>query len=60
MNLQDISKLHVDSRLIRERDNAGLNVTSARHVFLLEPVVNHSFEVQGSTSTLLLDSLHFC
>ncbi|KAF8308101.1 hypothetical protein DL93DRAFT_1960413 [Clavulina sp. PMI_390] len=30
-----------------ERDNAGLNVTAARNVFLLEPVVNHSFEVQA-------------
>ncbi|KAH0834113.1 hypothetical protein J3R83DRAFT_11401 [Lanmaoa asiatica] len=31
-----------------ERDNAGLNVTCASRVFLLESVVNHGFEVQGN------------
>ncbi|KAF9238471.1 SNF2 family N-terminal domain-containing protein [Melanogaster broomeanus] len=30
-----------------ERDNAGLNVTCASRVFLVESVVNHSFEMQG-------------
>ncbi|KAI6007072.1 SNF2 family N-terminal domain-containing protein [Pisolithus albus] len=30
-----------------ERDNAGLNVTCASRVFLVESVVNHGFEVQG-------------
>ncbi|KAF9221774.1 hypothetical protein BS17DRAFT_757183 [Gyrodon lividus] len=30
-----------------ERDNAGLNVTCASRVFLVESVVNHSFEVQA-------------
>ncbi|KAF8439971.1 SNF2 family N-terminal domain-containing protein [Boletus edulis BED1] len=30
-----------------ERDNAGLNVTCASRVFLLESVVNHGFEVQA-------------
>ncbi|KZT58177.1 hypothetical protein CALCODRAFT_495268 [Calocera cornea HHB12733] len=30
-----------------ERENAGLNVTCANRVFLLEPVVNHAFEVQA-------------
>lgn len=33
--------------LFRERDNAGLNVTCASRVFLVESVVNHGFEVQG-------------
>jgi len=32
-----------------ERENAGLNVTCAQRVFLVEPVVNHSFEVQGAS-----------
>jgi len=30
-----------------ERDNAGLNVTCASRIFLLESVVNHGFEVQA-------------
>ncbi|KAF8343895.1 SNF2 family N-terminal domain-containing protein [Cantharellus anzutake] len=30
-----------------ERDNAGLNIIAAKYVFLLEPVVNHAFEVQA-------------
>ncbi|KAG2135375.1 SNF2 family N-terminal domain-containing protein [Suillus bovinus] len=30
-----------------ERDNAGLNVTCASRVFLVESVVNHGFEVQA-------------
>ncbi|KZV84430.1 hypothetical protein EXIGLDRAFT_776552 [Exidia glandulosa HHB12029] len=30
-----------------ERENAGLNVTCAQRVFLVEPVVNHAFEVQA-------------
>lgn len=33
--------------LYSERENAGLNVTCARRVFLVEPVVNHAFEVQA-------------
>lgn len=37
-----------------ERDNSGLNVTAAKRVFLLEPVVNHAFEVQGVSSSPLL------
>ncbi|EJD53059.1 hypothetical protein AURDEDRAFT_180640 [Auricularia subglabra TFB-10046 SS5] len=32
-----------------ERENAGLNVTCAQRVFLVEPVVNHAFEVQGAS-----------
>lgn len=32
----------------RERENAGLNVTCASRVFLVESVVNHTFEVQGT------------
>lgn len=30
-----------------ERENAGLNVTCASRVFLVESVVHHGFEVQG-------------
>jgi E3 ubiquitin-protein ligase SHPRH len=30
-----------------ERENAGLSITSACRVFLLEPTVNHNFELQG-------------
>ncbi|KAG1893017.1 SNF2 family N-terminal domain-containing protein [Suillus fuscotomentosus] len=30
-----------------ERDNAGLNVTCASRVFLVESVVNHGFEIQA-------------
>lgn len=33
--------------LISERQNAGLNITCASRVFLLESVVHHSFEVQA-------------
>lgn len=33
----------------RERENAGLNVTCASRVFLLESVVHHSFEIQGKS-----------
>jgi len=32
---------------LRERENAGLNVTCASRVFLLESVVHHSFEIQA-------------
>lgn len=31
----------------RERENAGLNVTCASRVFLVESVVHHAFELQG-------------
>ena len=31
-----------------ERENAGLNVTCASRVFLVESVVHHAFEVQGN------------
>lgn len=34
-------------RLNRERENAGLNITCASRVFLLESVVQHGFEVQA-------------
>ncbi|KIJ47249.1 hypothetical protein M422DRAFT_249098 [Sphaerobolus stellatus SS14] len=30
-----------------ERENAGLNLTCAKRVWLLEPTVNHAFEVQA-------------
>ncbi len=33
--------------LLSERENAGLNVTCASRVFLLESVVHHGFEIQG-------------
>lgn len=33
-----------------ERENAGLNVTCASRVFLLESVVHHSFELQGDNA----------
>lgn len=33
---------------LRERENAGLNLTCASRVFLLESVVQHSFEIQGT------------
>jgi E3 ubiquitin-protein ligase SHPRH len=39
--------VHPFSSFFRERDNAGLNVTCASRVFLVESVVNHGFEVQG-------------
>jgi hypothetical protein len=32
-----------------ERENAGLNVTCASRVFLLESVVHHSLEIQGAS-----------
>src|SRR5271154_7374306 len=31
-----------------ERENAGLNVTCASRVFLVESVVHHGFEIQGA------------
>lgn len=34
-------------QLNSERENSGLNVTSACRVFLLEPTVNPTFELQG-------------
>lgn len=37
----------VDSLPNSERENAGLNVTCASRVFLLESVVHHSFEIQA-------------
>ncbi|KAH7911867.1 SNF2 family N-terminal domain-containing protein [Hygrophoropsis aurantiaca] len=45
-------KFRTDPRLLvlllhGERDNAGLNVTCASRVFLVESVVNHGFEVQA-------------
>lgn len=36
------------SMKLRERENAGLNLTCASRVFLLESVVQHSFEIQGT------------
>lgn len=30
-----------------ERENAGLNITCASRVFLLESVVEHGFEIQA-------------
>lgn len=33
-----------------ERENAGLNIVCASRVFLLESVVNHAFEVQGTST----------
>ena len=33
--------------MFSERENAGLNLTEAKRVFCLEPVVNHAFETQG-------------
>lgn len=37
--------------LCSERENAGLNITCASRVFLLESVVHHGFEVQGNLSS---------
>ena len=37
----------------RERENAGLNVTCASRVFLVESVVHHGFEVQGGCHNML-------
>lgn len=34
----------------RERENAGLNVTCASRVFLVESVVHHAFEIQGKSN----------
>ena len=49
-----------DSQNLRERQNAGLNVTCASRVFLLESVVHHSFEIQGWLSeTLSVPSINF-
>lgn len=42
----------------RERENAGLNVTCASRVFLLESVVQHSFEIQGTTYSFHRYCLH--
>ena len=33
---------------VSERENAGLNVTCASRVFLVESVVHHAFELQGT------------
>ncbi|KAJ6504820.1 SNF2 family N-terminal domain-containing protein [Mycena vitilis] len=33
-----------------ERENAGLNITCASRVFLLESVVHHGFEIQGAVA----------
>ncbi|KAI9456133.1 SNF2 family N-terminal domain-containing protein [Lactarius psammicola] len=38
-----------------ERQNAGLNVTCASRVFLLESVVHHSFEIQDTVERNILD-----
>ena len=37
----------LNQREYSERENAGLNVTCASRVFLLESVVHHGFEIQG-------------
>lgn len=37
-------------RLYRDRENAGLNITCASRVFLVESVVHHGFEIQGRYS----------
>lgn len=38
--------------LASERENSGLNVTCACRVFLIEPTVNHAFEIQGRLDNL--------
>ncbi|KAF5381839.1 hypothetical protein D9757_008356 [Collybiopsis confluens] len=38
-----------------ERENAGLNVTCASRVFLLESVVHHGFEIQDTVERNILD-----
>lgn len=49
-----------DGQNLRERQNAGLNVTCASRVFLLESVVHHSFEIQGWLSEMLsVPSINF-
>ena len=42
-----VSRSYVLIHDYRERENAGLNVTCASRVFLLESVVHHSFEIQA-------------
>ena len=37
-----------------ERENAGLNVTCASRVFLVEPVVHYGFEIQGEECTVII------
>lgn len=39
----------------RERENAGLNITCASRVFLLESVVHHGFEIQGQLAVAAAD-----
>jgi len=47
-SLASVSGCNFDSYVSNsERENAGLNVTCASRVFLLESVVHHAFEVQG-------------
>jgi len=41
-----------------ERENVGLNLTCARRVFLVEPVVNHAFEVQAISRIDRLGQAH--
>lgn len=46
-----LQKFHIQrshsEHVCSERENAGLNITCASRVFLLESVVHHGFEVQG-------------
>ena len=46
-------------RNYRERENAGLNVTCASKVFLLESVVHHAFELQGKRNECKLVDIPF-
>jgi E3 ubiquitin-protein ligase SHPRH len=52
----------LSSYLPSETENAGLNVTCACRVFLLESVVHHSFEIQGESEFLscLVFLSHIC
>ncbi|KAF8060148.1 SNF2 family N-terminal domain-containing protein [Lyophyllum atratum] len=43
-----------------ERENAGLNITCASRVFLLESVVHHGFEIQGGLFPLRSRSRYLC
>jgi hypothetical protein len=43
----DCMRSHLLNAFSRERENAGLNITCASRVFLLESVVHHGFEIQG-------------
>lgn len=43
-----------------EKENAGLNVTCASRVFLLESVVHHGFEIQGWGFWPLPSAIHSC